>query len=360
LKAVYFFLRSPRGPEDAGYQHRSLAIAEGLKEIGVPVFANINYWRANPEARDTAFCFDEKVAPEDCEILVAEHVYFDEQKRLPRAFSDLGRKGRTVYIDASDGWRTPAMSEYSHGIDLVLKCHYSSRFDYGPNVKPWAFGLSQRLMDAAAKYVPGVPRTKTIISNFRANHPVRRLANERFLPLLKEHFEPDAYVDTAPPEAAYDRLMWEQSGRRHYPKYYARLCESAACSAFGGYFVPSFSRSLESLSLRMAYKICSVLRSPTRSIAQFDSWRFWEALAAGCLTFHVDLARYGCMLPVMPRNGDHYFGIDLSKPKVEASRVLASAARFSSIAEEGRRWALENYSPKATARRFIDYINNAG
>jgi hypothetical protein len=198
----------------------------------------------------------------------------------------------------------------------------------------------------------------SIASNYRLPHPVRKRANDRFLPLLSRLFEVDAREDSKPPVSAYDRLMWEQSGRRHNPSYYARLLGSAACSAFGGYFVPAFSRSLDSLPLRAACKLISTLSLTTNSITQFDSWRFWESLAAGCLTFHVDLSRYGCAFPVMPVNGMHYFGIDLGRCKEEADRVLESQARFSAIAASGQRWAMEHYSPMATARRFLDCVQS--
>jgi hypothetical protein len=95
----------------------------------------------------------------------------------------------------------------------------------------------------------------------------------------------------------------------------------------------------------------------TGTVAQFDSWRFWESLAAGCLTFHVDLERYDCLLPVAPENGRHYFGIDLGSPGREAERVLRSADSFGEIAARGRQWALEHYTPLATARRFVQSLS---
>ena len=44
---------------------------------------------------------------------------------------------------------------------------------------------------------------------------------------------------------------------------------------------------------------------PPRLI-QWDSWRFWEGLAAGCLVFNFDLPLYGVRLPVMPEPFVHY------------------------------------------------------
>jgi hypothetical protein len=353
MKGVYFFLKPYRIPEDTGYQHQSVALAEGLGKLGVPVYSNIDYWKNV----DGSFLFHATpdVRPEDCDVVVAEHAYFDEEGELPSPFRAPGRSYRTVYLDGSDGWRTAAMGRYGDA-DLVLKCHYNRRFAYGSNVRPWAFGLSQRIIDALAG--PGARdwggREPVILSNFRVNHPVRTRANRDFLPLLGDLFHIDSSVDSAVPEGASDRLLWEQSGRRHYPAFYSRLGGSAACAAFGGYFVPSFSRSLDSLALRVAYKLMSKARLSTGTVAQFDSWRFWESLAAGCLTFHADLDRYGCEFPVPPENGVTYLGIDLSRTRSEADRVRSLAPSFGAIAAEGRRWALEHYSPTAVAQRFLE------
>jgi hypothetical protein len=355
MTGVYFFLRPYLCPEDAGYQHRSVALAEGLGELGVPVYANIDYWKT----AEGGFLFraDPRVRPEDCDVVAAEHVFFDAEGDLPAPFLAPSRSYRTVYIDGSDGWRTLAMGRYADA-DLVLRCHYNRRFEYGPNVRPWAFGLSRRMIGALEALGDGdwARRDPAVLSNFRANHPVRSRANRDFLPLIGDLLRVDSTVDSMLPEGASDRLLWEQSGRRHYPAYYRRLAQSAACAAFGGYFVPSFSRSLNSLALRLAYKVISKARLGTGTIAQFDSWRFWESLAAGCLTFHADLDKYGCAFPVQPENGRDYLGIDLSRPRAEAERVRALAPSFAAIAAEGRRWALDHYSPAATARGFLELV----
>lgn len=316
------------------------------------MFSNIDYWRLSPDSSETLFQHNRSILPADCDVVATEHVYIDDTGCLPEPFAVPHHKYRTVFIDSADGWRTPALSEYSHGIDLVLKCHCSSRFKYGRNVLPWAFGLSSRVLNALKPPGSFSGREKTILNNFRSFHSVRQFANNRFLPYLEPTLKIDSSVETETPDGAYDRLMWEQSGRRHYPAYYGRLSRSAACSAFGGYFVPAFSSSLDSLALRAAYRVIAKTHLKTRSVAQFDSWRFWESLAAGCLTFHVDLSLYGCELPVMPRNGEHYFGIDLKMPKREAERILEREPSFETIAASGRRWAVENYTPEATARRF--------
>ncbi len=353
---VYFFLRPFRSALDAGYQHRSIAIAEGLRSLGVPTYSNVPYWRLAPGSEETLFRVEKAITPQDCDIVVAEHVYFDAERDLPPAFHDSRRKHRTVFIDAADGWRTASMLSCWKCADLVLRCHYNARFEHGKNVRPWAFGLSERILEAVQDAGRPSDRKRSLACNYRASHPVRRLAEMRVIPLLSGTFEIDREVDALPPSDPYDLLMWEQSGRRHHPSYYARLKLSIASGAFGGYFVPSFSRSLNSIPLRIAHKIGTMLRLSTGTVAQFDSWRFWESLAAGCLTFHVDLGRYGCRLPVMPLNSEHYIGVDFSNPSAGLASVTQGSIDIDAVALAGKEWAMRNYSPAASAKRFLEYV----
>jgi hypothetical protein len=88
-------------------------------------------------------------------------------------------------------------------------------------------------------------------------------------------------------------------------------------------------------------------------IVQWDSWRFWESLAAGCAVFNIDLDRYGALLPVMPEKDRHYFGVNLDRPGDLIDRIAGEPGALERVAAEGRRWAVANYSPAAMARRFL-------
>ena len=151
-------------------------------------------------------------------------------------------------------------------------------------------------------------------------------------------------------------LFWEQTGRRHYPQYYRRLTSSRACFAFGGFFAPRFSRNLDSLPLRIAYRVVQELGMRTRAVVQFDSWRFWESLAAGCLTLHVDFDAYGCRFPVQPVNWRHYVGFDFRHLSEDVRRLRDSRSQWEDIACAGQEWVLQNYSPKAVAERFLGLL----
>ena len=63
------------------------------------------------------------------------------------------------------------------------------------------------------------------------------------------------------------------------------------------------------------------------------------------------LERYGARLLVMPQNERHYIGIDLDD--LQGRMRCISRAMLENVALAGREWALEHYSPKAVAERFI-------
>ena len=98
-------------------------------------------------------------------------------------------------------------------------------------------------------------------------------------------------------------------------------------------------------------------------VRQWDSWRLWEAWAAAACVIHVDLEKYGCVLPVMPENGKHYIGIDiknvdrLDKLLSQDAKSLDESSVLGEIATNGREFVLENYTPRKVAERLLAMIN---
>ena len=89
---------------------------------------------------------------------------------------------------------------------------------------------------------------------------------------------------------------------------------------------------------------------------QWDSWRLWESLSAGCLIFQVDMEHYGLTLPVMPKNWEHYIGVNFDNLEEFKTQLQRNVSRFGQIAENGKKWALDNYSPKNIAKRFLKLV----
>jgi len=190
--------------------------------------------------------------------------------------------------------------------------------------------------------------------NFRVAQPVRRTAAELVFPILSKRFPLDSTIDEQPvSESGQDRTYWEATGRRHYPTYFRRLRRTMVCAAFGGYFAPGIFHSTENLLERAFYSLAWRLGKRTHTIMQFDSWRFWESMAAGCLTLQADYKRYGCLLPVEPDSEKQYAGIDFEKRDCAQFIFESDLKTLSAVAGEGRRWAEEHYAPEATARRLL-------
>ena len=203
-----------------------------------------------------------------------------------------------------------------------FRTHCNSKSIYPSNCLTSVFGPSNRILRETLKIEKFENRKRRLIVNFRNNHrqlrynksllkiregylwidsgvmtvdnPLRQIAGEQFLPLIQHILPPDNTTEDfdKSPSDSYHYLQWKQTGQRHYPSYYHHLKESTACACFGG-------------------AVTSNHLTGEPIVEWWDSWRFWESLAAGCVTFHVDFDKYGVQLPVMPENWRHYIGIDL-------------------------------------------------
>jgi hypothetical protein len=362
VKSVYFVLRAPGRPEATNYQHGSISLAEGLRELGIPFFSNIPYWQNAPDS-EFLFQSDPEVKPQDCDVVVLEHCWFDyvDAPRLPQCLLARRRAFRSVYLDLSDGFATRSwpLARY---FDLVLRGHYSSQYMHPRNAVPWAFGLTNRILRELKTPPDWDCRAQRLLWNFRVPHAVRHWAAMEFLPRFREIAADEAACGAMENcgDGEYERLHWRQTGRRHHRSYFASLQACRFCAAFGGRFIPAWPRHPSmTLGQRIVNRLSPVLNRvlPAKErVYQWDSWRLWESLAAGCATICLDFEKYGFVLPAMPRNFVHYIGVDMDDPAA-ACRVIGSNRQLApQIAREGRDWAIANYSPLAVARRFLDLL----
>ncbi len=362
---VFFYLC------DTGFPHLSICLAEGFKKLGIPFYSNINYWKLSPEREEYLFRYDPNVMPEDCSIVILNKDWLVYSVPFPENLFQHNRKYITVYLDDMDGTKPSLHSHTADNFDFIFKTHCDSGIEYTDNYRPWVFGLSNRILQETTIIPKFEQRKRILLANFRvpqdrlrvanrfvpvdqgllqveqgviiAEYPLRLVVRDYFFPLIHEILSVDKTVDSfdTPPSDSYHYLQWQQTGRRHYPNYYERLKQSAACAAFGGWLVP---------------------KPVTKKtfVEWWDSWRFWESFAAGCVTFHVDLERYGALLPVMPENWQHYIGIDFDNIQTSVDRIVSEPGILKRISTEGRRWAIENYGPVPTAVRFLKTIGSYG
>ena len=349
---AYFYCVPSEGRAEVPYQHLLVALAEGLTALGIRCHSNVDYWPLDLARTTYLLRHDPAVAPRDCAIVV---VGDDWERTLPER--EPGDAACWIALDREDGSRLRSLAPAYRAFDYVLRTHYNRDTRYGANFVPWAYGLSERIIEATRTVMPA--RRRVLLANWRhtRNRHSLRLAVERsILPQVSPVLPIDAAREdpAAPPAGERQRLWWRETGRRHWPAYYERLTGAAACACFGGYFVTRYPAAKESLVSRALKRALTLTRRRTRLISQWDSWRLWETLAAGCAMVHVDLERYGCVLPVMPVNWQHYIGVDLERPQATVERLRDEPEILARVGAGGRAWALTHYGPPATARRVLE------
>ncbi len=370
---VYFYCC----PEPDNLQDDIIILAEGLRAMGIPYYSSADYWRRSPAEGDFLFRSTPEVQPDDCDVVVLPYTWFNWvvlgaprpiRREVPPGLFKAGRRYRTVYMDTNDGLRTVSWEPAFRKFDLILRTKYCRRAWSPSNLRPWVLGISERMLRMTSGAPPFASRKRALLVNFGASHGyphgARVRSHERFDPQVARILDLDATRDdlSVAPTDPYDKLMWEQTNHRHSRAYYERVKGSQAVSCFCGELIPPMpwrdptqllvGGNKARLKRRFFELLANVDPRPER-IVQWDSWRFWEALAAGCAAFNLDLERYGASLPVMPEMGRHYFGVDLDSPESVIDRIAEDPSSLERVAAAGRDWAMAEYSPPAMARRFL-------
>lgn len=359
---VFFYFGKPLQGEQAFYPFVSLA--EGFEELGICCYADYNNYLKGVNKDYLIKC------SKDFEMQNADIVFIhNEFYNIPNADNillNLNRSPRhfvTVFIDESDGVRTPGFRKGARSCDYVLKCHYNRKYEYPVNFYPWQFGLCNRVLNAVSPS-PFCERESRILVNFRAKHQLRDYVNELIQSVFSRYMLWNTYYDAFSAEnlEGDDLLHWKQTGARHYPQYYEKLSKSAVCACYGGVFAIPVG-NYNKYTAKIAREINDVFHIyEWDRVRQWDSWRLWEAWAAACCVVHVDLEKYGCVLPVMPENGKHYIGIDIKNiGKLEAllaknSEMPKESSLLGEIAANGREFVLENYAPVKVAERLLNML----
>ena len=360
---VFFYCYESEGLDT--YQHSTICLAEGLRELGIKFYSNINYWKISPDREDYLFHNDPQVSPNDCSIVIMDNNWFIYGQSFPANLFHSKRKYITVYFEHAAAARYTWKPELRQ-FDFIFRSHYNRRCRYPLNVYPWAFGLSERIIRQTQDVLPFSERRKNLLVNFRIhNHPLRSQISQTFFPEIEKILPVDYSTDSfeSHPTDTYDYLLWVQSGKRHYPSYFQRLKNTIACACFGGLMVDSWPPDPYAYDLkqrkvweRFLNRSINILDPRPKRAISWESYRFWEALSAGCVPFHVDFEKYGIYLPVMPENWRHYIGVDLDNVDQVGNRIEAEPEILENISIQGRQWALDNYSPRAIALRFLETI----
>jgi len=340
-------------------------LAEGLAKCGVKFYGNINYWEEEWGSKKYLINCDSNVNHFDCDVVIFSSEIYNHKNLnlLPKDLFNSKRKYKLIFIDSSDiireekNYITPGSYPELRKADLILKSHFCSKYSYPDNFVPWQFGLTNRIIESV-RTKPFKERNQSVLVNYRSKHQLRDLAEKKFMQTVYSLYKKDDLREELEVKhrSLREQHYWLLTGRRHYQSYYERLGSTKSCAVFGGFLQTKFS-DRSTLSHKLIRKIDShvnILKYDR--LLQFDSWRLWESLASGCLTIHADLNKYEVVLPEMPINGTHYFGVDFSNLAISIHNFMQTDLH-EVIANNGRNWVLKNYSPSAVAIRLLDMVS---
>ena len=123
---VFFYCLPEDFKDKREYPHMAIALGEGLKKLGVELYANEDYWRLEPNSSEYLFNYSSEVKPEDCAIVVLNHEWFCSGKRdVPENLFARDRQYKTVFIDnfeSNKPYRNLAFDhEFGGKFDFILK-----------------------------------------------------------------------------------------------------------------------------------------------------------------------------------------------------------------------------------------------
>ncbi|WP_075559860.1 glycosyltransferase [Parabacteroides timonensis] len=359
---VFFYFGNPLKGEQTFYPF--ICLAEGFEELGVCCYADFDNCLKGVSL-DYLIKHSNSFKMQEADIIFV-HNEFYKNPNADNILLNLNKSPRnfiTVFIDESDGVRTPGFNKGARSCDYVLKCHYNEKYNYPINFYPWQFGLCNRVLNAVSPLIYS-ERENQILVNFRAKHQLRDYVNDLIQPIFSKYmyWNTDYDAFSSKDLGGDDLLFWKQTGARHYPQYYKKLSMSSVCACYGGVFAIPIGNH-NKYTAKIVREINDIFHVyEWDRVRQWDSWRLWEAWAAACCVIHIDLEKYGCVLPVMPENDKHYIGIDIKNINKLKTLLARDSERpkesslLGEIAANGREFVLENYAPKKVAERLLTMV----
>ncbi len=321
--------------DSGAFSYATFCLADGLAQLGVPVYANVDGVHESTSFAFQATLNSERLKNSYC-VVFDIHGACD---LFPNTIKHLNPiHERTVALCMHDN-----IANFMVTGGIPLFCTHENKFLTLEGLRiPIGFGISRKLLENSQYIPPFSARAKSVLNSFHPSlhQDVRACMEFLLLPNLQKHL---------------------QIERRHTDEqnsFWQLLRQSSFSLCYGGMFVQDLRRSPFFMSIETVRDFWAHIQCQCSTvITRWDSWRFWESLACGCVTIHLDFDRYGFKLPVMPENWKHYIGIDLANAKQDVERIMDEWPCMKEIAWNGRLWALEHYSPIAVARRFLETVH---
>ncbi|MCD7816283.1 MAG: hypothetical protein LUH12_06195 [Bacteroides sp.] len=142
-----------------------------MTDLGVACYSDFaNYLPGI--GKDFLMKYDDDHHIQDADIVIIHYTLYERDVHADETLIRLNRLPRkyiTVFLDDSDGLRTPGFRKGAQNCDYVLKSHYNRLYEYPDNFVPWQFGVSNRILNAVSP-LPYSERIPQILVNFRAKH----------------------------------------------------------------------------------------------------------------------------------------------------------------------------------------------
>lgn len=361
------------------YCPEAIQLADGFRDMGWNVVGNINYWK-----RDDGFLIPEATQNEHVNLVIMDHRFVHHTKSWViqgHVLTDKEAEAPRVLLERQCGqeqfpqWNRDGWLGF---FDLILATDRTAHHPLHLKIAPWQIGVIQEVIDSIVES-KGAPTSDSVLCNFRVGHDVRgRLTRDIEVGLSASDGLSfiQAFDVLGDQCGAKEKVLNEKSGGRFNPAYLERISAHLAVLAYGGYLMvkPFEYTSMDAegnfllpFKTRLERKVRRTLHGSKPEGArhhvafQWDSFRWWETLVAGCAPIALDFDYWGLSLPVLPVEGEHYIGIKELDGRLVAEKLSnIPKEEYLRIGQAGRAWFEEHYSPTAQAMRLLDELGQRG
>lgn len=279
-----------------------------------------------------------------------EEIIIDETRMLS-SFDDLGEGFLNSLCSRSDSERIRLI--YSNddanfiSFPSEISCyvpHQIKGFRKGASVCPIPWGITLECIEESRKGLNTKRLPGTVIQNFNSTN--NQSVRESLLAALQSYTFKSLRLD--------ERHL--QGG-----DYAEQLRSSQLSMAFGGLFFwprSDYDYMKKLMSERSLRLDVFAERERRVGVLRWDSFRFWETMAFGCIPIQLDFDIYGFLLPETPIGWQHYVPIDLMRIgdtfDTLDSMVADDFEKIEEMSFHGRSWCIENAHPVKT------YLNISG
>ena len=339
MKSIYVFCTGPAIGYITGH------IIQGAIGCGVTIYSNLTSPKGDGRhlpARLDASLIQYRAQPESDDLII-----IDETRQLSLLedhgaffFQSLLQRGDRNKIILVAGADDVNLTKYPSEIPCFL-AHSLPGFTKNPKSFPIGWGFTAEGFEHSKEESSSYRRDLRIIQNF----------NPTYSQSVRESF-----LAAAIGIPALTTLL--DSRHLHGDEYTTQLKTSQFCLCIGGsFFWPKsdYQYLRDRMSENSLQQEKFEIRDRLVGIFRWDSFRFWESIAFGCIPIQLDFEVYGFSLPIIPKKWEHYIPLSLaniSKTVDDLIELSSNENRLREFSDCSKAWAIENYHPE----KVFNYI----